>query len=256
MSPLLAAVALGVGVLLAVPGSRASFEPPRWLTPLLAWGVLAALAGTTLSLGNGLLLPLAGIVGVGVWAGYRQLQSKRARAQAERRAVDVIDTCEGLVADLHAGQPPLTALQAAAGHWSEFRPVADAGRLGGDVAEALRQLALSPGARGLNSVAAAWVIAHRSGAGLADAVDLAAQAIREERSIARVVDIEMSSARATARLLAALPLGVLLIGRGTGGDPFGFLVGTTAGLICLGCGLSLSWAGLAWLERIARSVQG
>lgn len=252
MSPVLAAVAVGAAVLLA-------FEPSRNLN--LRWGslwlvTLAGLAFGWLGFANGLRLPLLGIAAAGMWAAHRQVQNRRARSAADRRAASVIDVCEGLAADLRAGQPPLSALRTASREWPEFCVVADAGRLGSDVPEALRGLAELPGARGLRAVAAAWVIAHRSGAGLADAVALAARAIREERATARIVETEMASARATARLLAVLPVGVLLIGRGTGGDPFAFLFGSTAGLICLGGGLALSWAGLAWLERIARSVQG
>jgi tight adherence protein B len=49
---------------------------------------------------------------------------------------------------------------------------------------------------------------------------------------------------------------VLLLGTGIGGDPVGFLTGTTAGLVCLAVGLGLSFAGLLWLERIADRVLG
>jgi tight adherence protein B len=128
-------------------------------------------------------------------------------------------------------------------------------RLGRDVPGALRELAELPGAVGLRSVAAAWVVSHRSGAGLAGAVELAADAMREDRMTARVVQTELAAARATAKLLAALPFGVLLLGKGAGGDPFGFLLGTNAGVVCLGLGLGLMWGGIAWIERIARGVE-
>ncbi len=61
-------------------------------------------------------------------------------------------------------------------------------------------------------------------------------------------------AYATARLLAVLPFGVLLLGSGIGGDPVGFLAGSTAGLVCLALGIGLSFSGLLWLERIAGRV--
>ena len=73
---------------------------------------------------------------------------------------------------------------------------------------------------------------------------------------ARLVASELAAAHATARMLAVLPLGVLLLGTGIGGDPVGFLTGSTAGLVCFAVGLGLSFAGLLWLERIADGVLG
>lgn len=253
MSPIVGALVSGLAVLLLLAPVRAEIDL-RFLQ-VAASGCGAAVL-VWVGVGGSLRVPLAGIVVAVGWASLRHLRHRRARAAAQERATAVVELCEGLAADLRAGQPPLSALRAAAWEWPEFALVADAGRLGGDVAAALRRLAERPGAHGLNAVAAAWVVAHRSGAGLADAVALAARAGREDRATARVVETELASARATARLLAVLPLGVLLIGRGSGGDPFGFLLGSVPGLVCLGAGLLLTWAGLTWLERIARSVQG
>jgi len=120
----------------------------------------------------------------------------------------------------------------------------------------LRSLAARPGAGQLRTVAAAWQVAHRSGAGLAGALAMAADRLRDDRATARVVATEMAAAHATARLLAALPVGVLLLGDGLGGDPVGFLLGTTPGLVCLCSGLALEYAGLRWLARITDRVTG
>ena len=172
-----------------------------------------------------------------------------------RRRDQVLAACEGLAADLAAGLAPHQALLTMADQWPELRPVADAAGLGADVAAAFRAAARLPGADMLRTPAAAWSVAHRSGASLADAVGLAADTVRAERDTARIVSTELAAATATARLLALLPLGVLVLGRGMGGDPFGFLLATTGGQICLASGLALSWAGAIWLERIADSVE-
>ena len=69
-------------------------------------------------------------------------------------------------------------------------------------------------------------------------------------------DSARAAAQATARLLAALPVGVLLLGNGLGGDPVGFLLDTPPGLVCLCAGLALEYAGLCWLAHIADQVTG
>jgi len=65
------------------------------------------------------------------------------------------------------------------------------------------------------------------------------------------VEGEVSAARATARLVAALPVVVLSAGQGLGTRPWEFLLARPAGVVCLGAGLALLLGGLAWIERIA-----
>lgn len=191
-----------------------------------------------------------------VAAAWRELQRRRRAAAADRRADLVVALCDGLAADLRAGQPPGAAVVAAAEDWPELAPVAAAARLGADVPKALRELSDRPGAAHLRVVAAAWQVGHRSGAGLAGTLTAAAAHLRAERATARVVATELAAAQATARLLAVLPVGVLLLGSGIGGDPLGFLMDTTPGLVCLCSGLALEYAGLSWLARIADQVTG
>lgn len=213
----------------------------------------AVLTGAVLVL-DGRRLVLATVAVLVVLAVSQQVARARRRSQAEQRAGRVMALCEGLAADLQAGQPPLRALERAAREWPELAPVAGAARLGSDVPLVLRGLAAQPGADRLRVVAAAWQVAHRSGSGLAEAMSRAASAIRHDRAVRRLVGSELAAARATARMMAGLPLVVLLVGRGVGGDPIGFLLDTPAGLGCLSLGLALSYLGILWLDRISDRV--
>lgn len=238
-----------------LPRTLVPHRPVRLPGPVpvagLAAGAVVVVLSSALS-GHQLVLALLG-VGVAL-AVLRLVQRARQAAAAERRAADVLAVCDALAADLAAGQPPLAALERSAAEWSELLPAVTAGRLGADVPAVLRDLSTSPGGRELRVLAAAWQVAHESGCGLADTVAAAAGAIRERQATRRLVGTELAAARATARLMAVLPFGVLLLGAGVGGDPVGFLTGTTPGLGCLAAGLGLACAGLVWLQAIADRV--
>jgi tight adherence protein B len=185
-------------------------------------------------------------------AGAHRLWQQRARAAVTEQTRDrVLECCDLLAAELAAGKPAEGALGEAAEAWPAIGPVAQCQAYGGDVPAALRRAALEPGAEGMALVAAAWHVSHRTGHGLADALSRVAQTLRDARATDRVVRGELASARATARLVAALPLVALAIGAGSGGDPLSFLLGTPIGLACLAGGLGLGLAGLAWIERLA-----
>jgi tight adherence protein B len=194
------------------------------------------------------------VVAAGVAQAVRSLAAvRRRRRQAARTADRVVETCELIAAELAAGQSPLVALRRAAAEWPALAPAAEAGELGGDQATALADIASRPGAQDLRLVAAAWAVAHRTGSGLADTLDRVAVAIRGRRATRRVVESELASARATARLVAALPLVMLLLGSGDGA-PWRFLFGHPLGLGCLVLGLAFGGVGLWWIERIADEV--
>ncbi len=86
---------------------------------------------------------------------------------------------------------------------------------------------------------------------MAIALSRVADASRRRRATQHLVASELASAQATARLVAGLPVLVLVMGSGLGGDPWAFLLATPAGLVCLAAGLLLVYAGLAWIERVA-----
>lgn len=229
----------------ADPSARRSWTPA--VAALVVVGVLLAGASPRRA-------ALVVIVGLSVVAALALVRRRRLRSEADRTAAQVLEACETLASELVSGQPPGTVLERASTEWSFLGPVAEAFRVGADVPAAWRSAAERPGAGDLRLVGAAWQVAHRTGAGLAVTLDHVVAELRSARSTRRVVEGELASARATARLVAALPLLALTMGSGAGGDPWGFLLGHPVGLACLAAGLGLGFAGLAWIEALAREV--
>jgi tight adherence protein B len=178
-----------------------------------------------------------------------------ARTQAVRRRARVVETCDQLAAELSSGQAPPRALRHAAMTWPDLAPVAAAAQLGSEVPAAWRMVAERPGADSLRSVAAAWQVAERSGAGLALVLERISEALRAEDAVRREVDAALGPPRATARMLAALPAFGLLLGIGMGGDPVGFLLTTPLGAGCLVTGSGFAVAGVWWVDRLAHAAQ-
>lgn len=217
--------------------TRARVAPPWWL-----------LAGPAFLLPWPWLVPVVALGLLGARLVWRRLAARRAR---EATSLAVLESCELLAAELAAGRPPGAALDLAARQWPPLRPVAEAFALGSHVPTALRGVARAPGADGLRLVAAAWEVAEGSGQRLARTVDRVARGIASRRRTRRVVESELASARATARLVAVLPVGALAMGSGAGGDPWAFLLATPVGLGCLVGGVVLVAGGLLWIEVLA-----
>lgn len=205
----------------------------------------------------GLPLRLVGPGAVLVAASGGVLALRQAGVRRSARhdtAARVLEACEEIAGELSAGVAPGQALERAAVRWPALSPVASAQRFGGSVPHALRALSGRPGAGDLALIAAAWQLTERSGGGLAEALASVAEGLRQQQRTRRVVAAELSSARATARLIAVLPALTLATGSGVG-SPLGFLFGTPAGLLCLAGGLCLGFLGLGWLERIAAALE-
>lgn len=239
---------------------------PRYLSRLALVGLgIPALALPAL-LHPGTLAPVA-VATVALAAAARRRAALHAAREAEARREAVVELCLALAAELRAGRPPQAALPLAVAATAPLRPLLTpalaALRSGGDVAAALQAAAPRPrqprtgtrGAEGLRQVAACWRVAASSGAGLAAALDRVAEGLRSEQAVRREVLAQLAAPRATARLLAALPIFALLLGSGIGARPLEVLLHTPLGLACLTVGLLLSGAGVAWTDRMARAAE-
>jgi tight adherence protein B len=216
--------------------------------------VLCGTGGVLLVTVQGLRLALALVVLIAVAAAAGLVHRARAARAAEQRRRHVVDVAEAFVGELRAGQPVITGLEHCVEIWRELDSVVSAARLGADVPAALRRLARLPGAEGLRDVASAWQVSERSGTGLATAMAQVAETARSQQATRHLVQGELASAQATARLVALLPVASLAMSAGIGGDPWHFLFGTAVGVACLGTGVLLAFAGLLWIDRIAAGV--
>jgi tight adherence protein B len=201
-----------------------------------------------------LALLLVGVLTAAVVARRQVRAANRRRLRRERQRA-VIDLCDALTAELHAGTPADAALERSSALWPEWTPVTSAVNLGGDAGPALLAAAARPGAEGLRYVAAAWEVAGRSGAGLTAVLDRVVSGLRADEEARAEVHASLGPPRATARLLAVLPVFGLGLGYGMGAHPLAFLLNSTVGAGCLLTGCTLALLGLWWVERIAEAVE-
>ncbi|MER6049005.1 type II secretion system F family protein [Streptomyces sp. NPDC001793] len=226
----------------------------RWR--LGRWGEVGAEvwclpAGVALGLLGRSVLPVPASV-VAMVVVRRRLARQARRRAAERRSAAVIRFCGAVAAELRAGRQPDRALVAAGapGPGEAGPAVLAAARYGGDVPGALRAAARQPGAEGLAGAAACWQVAVEGGAGLARGLERIAAGLAVQRDQREELRAQLAGPRATALILALLPVGGLLMGGALGADPLGVLLHTPAGWGCLVVGGLLEWGGVAWTARI------
>ena len=221
----------------------------------------AAAAVVVLVAGGGAVLAL--LAAGAVAAGGRWWASRTRAAAREGERTRAVEACTALAGELRAGRSPAQALTVAADlavgpSRAALAAAAAAAGLGGDVPQALRP---RPGdgcsvPEVLRALAACWTVCAGSGSGLAAAVERLADGLRDDRAQRRSVQSELAGPRATAGMLAVLPLAGLLLAAGLGADPLHVLLSTPVGLVCLVGGLGLDGLGLLWTGRLVRRAGG
>ena len=101
-------------------------------------------------------------------------------------------------------------------------------------------------------MARAWQVSVETGAPMSSTLDQVAASLSADQELIRVVNSELAAARATSKVMAALPLCGIGIGYLLGGDPARWLLAGPAGWACLLSGLVLACAGVLWIEALAR----
>lgn len=179
------------------------------------------------------------------------------RRTYERRRSAAIEFLGALSAELGVGQPLAIAFErAAASIPVTICPLSRAAaRMGGDLADALRQDAERERLPSLRALAALWRVSEESGASLAAAVGRLAQSQLASEEIRGTLQAELAGPKATAKVLAGLPILGLLLGSSLGGDPIGWLTGSIWGVAVLVVGIALESLGIFWVLRMMRAVE-
>ncbi len=178
---------------------------------------------------------------------------RRGRASSAART-EVAHSCRVLAGQLRVGRIPAEALRVAAADCPVLYPAAALLDLGSDPVPRWRLDATLAGHDGLLVLARAWEVSNRTGAPLAPALERVSEALSEDVAIERLVFGEVSAARATGKIMAALPLCGIGIGYVIGGRPLQFLVSGPLGWACLLGGVLLATAGVSWIDWLSRSA--
>ncbi|SFN44633.1 tight adherence protein B [Pseudonocardia ammonioxydans] len=226
----------------------------RARVPLTVLAVPAA-AGA----GFALLGPVgAGCAVAAVWFVRRRLVAGRAAAHGTEAAAELADALARIADELRTGAHPATAL-AGSGHDGPLArallaPAAVAARVGEPVPDALRRAATGPSGRDVERVAAAWELADRHGAPLADLLTGLVDDLRWRLAHAARVRSQLAGPRATASVLTSLPLAGIGLGQLMGIAPLTVLRTGLHGPALLVLGVLLTAAGAAWSDHILRSA--
>ncbi|MEQ3550987.1 type II secretion system protein [Pseudonocardia nematodicida] len=217
---------------------------------------------------TGLLLlgPAGALCGAGAtWVVRRRLAGRADERRAGETGTELADALARITDELRTGAHPAAALAGTVHDGPLARallePAATAVHTGEPVPEALRRAGArrvragaDPVARDLNRVAAAWELADRHGAPLADLLAGVLDDLRWRLGHGARVRAQLAGPRATASVLTALPLAGIGLGQLMGIAPLGVLRTGWHGPALLVCGVLLTAAGALWTDRILRSA--
>jgi len=194
-----------------------------------------------------------GIFGATMALRYR-CRRRDDRGIAESRELE--SAIDILVGELRVGAHPAQAFAVAADETAgpvsdSCRAVAARARLGADVAAGLRNMAEASALPAQwDRLAVCWQLAADHGLAMSTLMRAAQRDITERQRFSAHVRSAMAGARATAAILASLPVLSVLMGQLIGARPVAFLLGGHAGGWLLVVGLTLVCGGLLWSDRI------
>ena len=217
--------------------------------------VTAALAATAALVAGIASTPLVAALAVAAVLAAGRIWRQRLEAVAEERRLRALAEALGaFAADLRAGRPAEEAVSAAVAVCAD-----------GDSAASLAVALRSPGAgpappvrdddawaAAVARLSAAVRLSSRTGCSLASVACAVEDDVRARLRQRQELRTAVAAPRASATLLAGLPVLALLMGSGMGADPWRVLTTTSTGQVLLLVGAGLEAAGLAWSARLVR----
>lgn len=255
-----AAALLLAAALVVAPGPsrrRLALAPSSPRTTRWTWPGFAVVA-----VACAFVVPVTAVAAGAMVATVVQMRrrSSAARARRGRESIALQGALSVLVGELRIGAHPVVAFETAAAEVDgatavALRAVAARARLGADVAAGLRSVARESTLSGhWARLAVCWQLAQSQGLAISTLVRAAQRDIVERERFASHVTAGMAGARATAAILAGLPVLGIGLGQLIGAEPLNFLVSDGAGGWLLLVGVAFACAGLWWSDRIVDRV--
>ncbi|HEX3003800.1 MAG TPA: hypothetical protein VHO27_06295 [Angustibacter sp.] len=189
--------------------------------------------------------------------GAGALRARRRVGRGARAPVEpLLQVLDMVAAQVWAGAAPVLAWQAALDVVAAPSAAATP-----DPAADLERWAARADARGgpvaaaAQAAAAAWRLAERTGAPLADLLDSVCATLRADQADRAAVEAALAGPRATSRLLLTLPVAGIAVGELVGAAPLHVLSSTPAGQACAVTGATLMVVGRLWMRRQVAAVE-
>jgi tight adherence protein B len=253
-----AALALAAALLVHAVSPRQRLAAPDRRPARVGWTAVAAVALTV----TAATLPFSASIAVSILAVTMvwRIRRRNRHRNAVRDGRALAGALEILVGELRIGAHPVRALSAAAADTAgpvgaALSTAAARAGMGAGVAEGLRGAGMhAPLRSDFDRLALGWQLAVDHGLPVSALLRAAQADIVERQRFSSRVRASMAGARATAAILAGLPLLGLALGELVGAAPLAFLCGGGIGGWFLVAGTVLVCCGLLWADHITERV--
>jgi tight adherence protein B len=200
------------------------------------------------------------VVATGLVLGTAAVRFRRSRDRRRRTVAcaALLEALEVVIGELRVGAHPAAASAVAAGEVGgsvarAFAVSSARSGLGGSAAQGLRD-PHSIVAAELSRIADSWAVAEQYGLGLGELLASARTDLFGRIRFRDRAEAALAGPRATASVLAGLPLLGIGLGEAMGAQPLSVLFGAGIGAVLLPLGAGLGCAGLLWTDSITKAA--